>query len=164
MPPILWFAAITSACLVAAGARAADAPMTVFLATPQELVITRSAADAVGVSQVQGESIQVLYGDPSKAQLYTVLRRIAPHTRISPLSHPDARFATVLAGTWRVGFGDRFDEAQLKTLPAGGIYTEPGGANHFGMTGDDTLIIAITGYGPSGTTYVDPADVPSRTR
>ncbi len=93
-----------------------------------------------------------------------MLLRIAPHKRIMPLSHPDARFATVLSGTWRVGFGDAYDPAKLKTLPPGGIYTEPAGANHFGETGDEPVLIAITGYGPSGTTYANPADAPTASR
>lgn len=148
----------------AAAAHAADAPMPVYLAAPQELSITRSAADAVGVSRISGESVTVLYGDPSKPELYTVLLRIAPHSRIAPLAHPDARFATVLSGTWRVGFGDTYDPAKLKTLPPGGIYTEPRNANHFGETGDEPVLIAITGYGPSGTTYVNPADAPTASK
>jgi hypothetical protein len=54
---------------------------------------------------------------------------------VMPLSHPDSRFVTVLSGTVYMGFGDRYDEAGLKALPPGGIYTEPADANHFGETG-----------------------------
>jgi hypothetical protein len=99
----------------------------------------------------------VLYGDPTKPGLYTVLLRVEPNNRIMPLSHADSRFVSVLSGTFFVAFGDVYDETKLKALPPGGIYTEPGGANHFGETRDDPVLIAITGYGPSGTTYVNPA-------
>jgi hypothetical protein len=140
--------------------QAEDAPMPVFLATPQELSITRSASETAGVSQVSGQSATVLYGDPTKPGLYTVLLRLDPHRRIMPLSHPDSRFVTILSGTFYVAFGDTYDETKLKALPPGGIYTEPAKANHFGETRNEPVIVAITGYGPSGTTYANPADAP----
>ncbi|MBB4273625.1 cupin domain-containing protein [Rhizobium mongolense] len=134
--------------------------MAVYIATPQELSITRSASETAGVSQVKGQSATVLYGDPTKPGLYTVLLRLDPHKRIMPLSHSDSRFVTVLSGTFYVAFGDTYDESQLKALPSGGIYTEPAEANHFGETRDEPVLVAITGYGPSGTTYANPADAP----
>lgn len=141
-------------------AQAAGAPMKIIIATPQQLSVTQSASKTVGVSQVSGQSAQVLYGDPTKPGLYTVLLRLEPHKRIMPLSHPDSRFVTVLSGTFYVGFGDKYDETSLKALPPGGIYTEPAKANHFGETRDEPVLVAITGYGPSGTTYANPADAP----
>lgn len=140
--------------------QAADAPVGVFLATPQELSITRSASETAGVSQVSGQSATVLYGDPTKPGLYTVLLRLEPHRRIMPMSHPDSRFVTILSGTFYVAFGDTYDETKLKALPPGGIYTEPAKTNHFGETRNEPVIVAITGYGPSGTTYANPADAP----
>jgi hypothetical protein len=76
------------------------------------------------------------------------------------LSHPDSRFVTILSGTFYVAFGDTYDETKFKALPPGGIYTEPAKANHFGETRNEPVIVAITGYGPSGTTYANPADAP----
>ncbi|TCA59912.1 cupin domain-containing protein [Rhizobium leguminosarum] len=142
-------------------AQAAGEPMQVIVATPQELSVTQSASKTVGVSQVSGQSASMLYGDPTKPGLYTVILRLDPHKRIMPLSHPDSRFVTVLAGSFYIGWGDTYDETKLKALPAGGIYTEPANANHFGETRDEPALVAITGYGPSGTTYADPADAPS---
>lgn len=141
-------------------AQAAGAPMETFIATPQQLSVNQSASKTVGVSQVGGQSAQVLYGDPTKPGLYTVLLRLEPRKRIMPLSHPDSRFVTVLSGTFYIGFGDKYDQGGLKALPPGGIYTEPAHANHFGETRDEPVLVAITGYGPSGTTYANPADAP----
>jgi uncharacterized RmlC-like cupin family protein len=53
------------------------------------------------------------------------------HTRIAAHSHRDDRIATVISGTWHIGYGDRFDEAKLKALPPGSFYTEPPSQNHF---------------------------------
>ncbi len=135
----------------------ATAAMPFFLSTPQELSVTSSASGTVGISQVGGQSATVLYGDPSKAGLDTVLIHLESNRRIMPFSHPDSRFMSVLSGTFFVAFGDVYDETKLKALPPGGIYTEPAGANHFGETRNEALLIAIAGYGPSGTTYVNPA-------
>ncbi|MEF0942970.1 cupin domain-containing protein [Rhizobium sp. BR 362] len=144
-----------------AEAQDADGSMQIIVASPQQLSVTQSASKTAGVSQVSGQSAKTLYGDPTKPGLYTVLLRLEPHKRIMPLSHPDSRFVTILSGTFYVGFGNAYDETKLNALPAGGIYTEPANANHFGETRDEPTLVAITGYGPSGTTYANPADAPS---
>ena len=74
----------------------------------------------------------------------------------------DNRSAIVVSGTWYFGYGKQFDEKALKTLPPGSFYTEPPVANHFAMTRGDAVVIQITGTGPSGTVYVDPAHDPAR--
>src|SRR5688572_14551250 len=114
-----------------------------------------------GTSGVTGIQTVVLKGDPARAGLYTIMLRIAPNIRIQAHSHRDDRVATVVKGTWYFGYGDRFDEAALTPLEPGSFYTEPPDASHFAMTKDE-VIIQITGTGPSSTTYVDPANDPSR--
>jgi hypothetical protein len=69
--------------------------------------------------------------------------------------------ATVVSGAWTLGYGDHFDERALKTLPAGSVYSEPGGMNHFARTGDEAVLVQISGVGPTDTRYVDRADVPN---
>ncbi|MGO6986395.1 cupin domain-containing protein [Rhizobium leguminosarum] len=147
-----------------AEAQDAVGPMRIIVATPQELSVSQSASNTVGVSQVGGQTAKMLYGDPAKPGLYTVLLRLEPHKRIMPLSHPDSRFVTVLSGNFYIGWGDAYDETKLKALPAGGIYTEPADTNHFGETRDEPALVAITGYGPSGTTYANSADAPSEVK
>jgi quercetin dioxygenase-like cupin family protein len=86
--------------------------------------------------------------------------RVPPHTRIAAHSHRDDRVATVISGTWRIGYGDRFDESKLKPLLPGSFYTEPPGEAHFAETGDEAVEVQITGYGPSSTDYIDHARDP----
>jgi hypothetical protein len=64
-----------------------------------------------------------------------------------------SRCGVVLKGTWYFGYGARFDKAQLKTLPAGSVYTEPSNRPHFAMTVDEPVIVLITGTGPTDTPY-----------
>jgi len=49
-------------------------------------------------------------------------------------------------------------------LPAGSVYSEPGGANHFARTGAEPVLVEISGVGPTDTRYFDSADAKSATR
>jgi quercetin dioxygenase-like cupin family protein len=133
--------------------------------TPAEVPWPASASTGtalVGSSGVSGTQTVTLKGDPTKAGLYTILLRVGPNTRIQAHSHPDDRVATVVSGDWYFGYGKTFDEAGLKQLPPGSFYTEPPGVDHFAMTKAAGVVIQISGTGPSGTTYADPRNDPSR--
>jgi hypothetical protein len=107
-----------------------------------------------------GVSTKLLFGDPSKAGFYTIVLFVPAHTTIPAHSHRDDRMATVVSGTWQFGYGDRFDEGVLKSLPAGSVYSEPGRMNHFARTGAEAVFVEISGFGPTDTQYVNPADAP----
>jgi hypothetical protein len=70
----------------------------------------------------------------------------------------------VVSGEWHFGYGAHFNEGSLKALPPGSVYSEPGGDNHFAQTGNDPVVVQISGYGPSDTKYVNPADDPEAKR
>lgn len=130
--------------------------------TQQELINLKPSrsGSAPGSSNLRAVQEIVVTGDPSKAGLYTIMLKVAPHTRIPAHKHPDERMGTVISGTWYFGYGDKFNESKVKKLPAGSIYSEVKNQNHFAMTGDEAVIVEINGYGPSGVTFVDPADDP----
>lgn len=129
--------------------------------TPQEMTALKSSGPmAPGSSNLSAVQVIVIYGDPSKAGLYTILLKVAANTKIPAHLHPDDRTGSVVSGTWYFGYGDKFDEKKVKKLPVGSVYTEDRNKNHFAMTGKEPVIVAITGYGPSGVTYVNPADDP----
>lgn len=130
--------------------------------TPAEVKWPAPAAGAVGSSGVAGTQTVILKGDPAKPGLYSMLLRVGPNTKIEAHAHPDDRVATVISGTWFFGYGAKFDEKALKMLPPGSFYTEPPNTNHFAMTRGEGVTIQITGTGPSGTTYADPANDPTR--
>lgn len=134
-----------------------------FRLAPQEIKALKpnGRANAPGSSNYSAVREIVVMGDPSKPGIYMILLEIAPNTKIAAHLHPDQRMATVLSGTWHFGYGDKFDETQLKKLPAGSIYSEVAGQNHFAMTGKEPVIVEITGFGPSGVTYVNPIDDPT---
>src|SRR6202790_1463618 len=128
--------------------------------TPREFEFPQQGNPGTGSSGVSGIQTVVLKGDPNESGVYTIMLRVPAHTQIAAHSHRDDRVATVVSGTWHIGYGDKFDESKLKTLPPGSFYTEPPGQNHFAETGDEFVVVQITGFGPSSTEYVDPAQDP----
>jgi quercetin dioxygenase-like cupin family protein len=100
----------------------------------------------------------VLAGDMSKPGLYATRIRIPAQLRIPPHAHPEDRVVVVLAGTLHFGFGDRFDPAAMKAMTPGSFFIEPAGKPHFAWTQSDDAILQVSGIGPSGTVYLNPAD------
>ena len=95
----------------------------------------------------------MLFGDPTKAGLYTIELRVAPNTVIQAHTHRDTRTAVVVNGLWYFGYGPKNEQALVKALPAGAFYTEPAGESHFARTGPEGATVSITGYGPTDTVY-----------
>jgi quercetin dioxygenase-like cupin family protein len=156
--------ALAIALLVAltGGRRAAGQSGAQQRLTPGEINWPAVGSSLVGTSGASGIQTVTLKGDPTKPGVYALLLRAGPNTRIQSHAHPDDRVATVVSGTWYLGYGREFDEKALKELPPGSFYTEPPGMNHFAMTKGEAVVIQITGYGPSGTTYVDPRNDPTK--
>ncbi|MDE3200532.1 MAG: alpha/beta fold hydrolase [Acidobacteriota bacterium] len=127
---------------------------------PSQYNFPTTGNPGTGSSGVADIRTIVLKGDPDQPGVYTIMLRVPPHTRIAAHSHRDDRVATVVSGTWHIGYGDQFNESKLKELPPGSFYTEPPGQNHFAETGTEAVEVQITGYGPSSTKYVDPANDP----
>jgi hypothetical protein len=158
---VVRFAVLAAALAGAAAVSADDLQKRV---TPAEVPWPSGSATGslVGSSGVAGIQTVTLKGDPTRPGLYALLLRVGPNTKIQAHSHPDDRVATIVSGDWYFGYGKDFNEAALKRLPPGSFYTEPPGMEHFAMTKATGAVIQISGTGPSGTTYVDPRNDPSR--
>jgi pimeloyl-ACP methyl ester carboxylesterase/quercetin dioxygenase-like cupin family protein len=125
--------------------------------SPAEINKLASTGAGAGTSGVSGIQTRTLKGDAKKPGIYTIQLTIPSNVRIEAHTHPDDRVATVISGTWYIGYGSKFDEAKLKPLTAGSFYTEPPGVEHFAKTGSDSVVLQITGNGPTGTEYVETA-------
>jgi quercetin dioxygenase-like cupin family protein len=97
-----------------------------------------------------------IVGDPTKAGMYANRVRFPAGLRIQPHFHPDERIVVVLSGTVYFGYGERFDEAGMKALSAGSVWTEPARQPHFAWAKDGEAVIQVIGNGPSGTTPIQP--------
>jgi quercetin dioxygenase-like cupin family protein len=128
--------------------------------TPAEIVSGDQGDSQVGSSQVAGVHTKILAGNPASAGFYSILLFVPAHTTIQAHSHRDDRMATVVSGNWQFGYGAHFEESALQPLPAGSVYSEPGGMNHFARTTDTPVVVHISGYGPTDTRYFNPADDP----
>jgi|SRR5688572_2133280 len=157
-----WVAAVSAGLLIASAAALVARQDVSQRVAPNEIKWPSGPSLTVGTSAVAGIETVVLKGDPRTAGLYTITLRLGPNTKIEAHAHPDDRVGTVISGTWYFGYGRVFDETQLKALPPGSFYTEPPNADHFAMTRSEGVVIQVTGVGPSATTYVDPANDPTR--
>jgi quercetin dioxygenase-like cupin family protein len=123
--------------------------------SPKEIDALTQIGAGAGTSGVTGIQTRVLKGNPNQTGLYTIQLKVPANTRIEAHTHLDDRVATVISGTWYLGYGSRFDEKELKALSPGSFYTEPPNVPHFARTGNESVVVQISGYGPTSTEYID---------
>jgi quercetin dioxygenase-like cupin family protein len=126
---------------------------------PMALAPAEMKWQSQGALALAGIEQSNLVGDPSKPGPYTIRLKFPAGYKLAPHTHPDYREVTILSGTWYTGYGDKFDAAALKALPAGSFYTEPANLPHF-VEVREPVIIQVSGTGPSGRAFVHPADNP----
>jgi quercetin dioxygenase-like cupin family protein len=129
---------------------------------PAEVDAMQAHEAGSGTSGVPGIRTTVVAGEPSLPGPYTIRLTIPPHTRIQAHTHRDNRSAVVVAGVWYFGYGPVAKADAEKSLPAGSFYTEPAGAAHFAETKAESVIVYITGNGPTDTRYIQNAAEPER--
>src|SRR5437660_1391845 len=153
---------VTTALSLAAACTAIAQSLPEMRMTPSEIRASALDSNQIGSSGLPGVHTKVIFGDPTKADFYTILLFVPAHTTIQAHSHRDDRMATVVSGEWHFGYGDHFDAKSLKTLPPGSVYSEPGGVkhNHFARTDADPVVVEISGYGPTNTHYFDAGNDP----
>jgi hypothetical protein len=152
--------AMLTCCLgLAAAIHGLHAPGLHAQVKPEAMAITPSEMrwGAQGALAKPGMEQVNLVGNPSKPGPYTLRLKFPAGYRLAPHAHPDHREVTILSGTWYAGYGEKFDEAALKALPAGSFYTEPANVPHF-VEVREPVTIQVSGTGPSGRIFVNPAD------
>ena len=146
--------------LLAAGAAAGEiAPVRI---PADKIPWPDSSTRVEGTGMRAGLQVIFIAGDAKSADLFTIMFRLPANSKIPPHSHPDKRSCFVLSGTFYFAYGATWDESLLQALPAGSHYTEPPGMNHFAQTRDEPAVAECTAVGPTGTTFVNPADDPRR--
>ena len=128
--------------------------------SPSEFPWSKSVSNQAGSAMRPGLETVIVAGDGKQNSLYSLVFRVPPNTAIPPHSHPDDRSCFVLSGLWYFGYGSVRSEPDLKVLPPGSNYTEPAGAIHFAGTREQEALVECTAVGPTGTTFVNPADDP----
>jgi len=108
----------------------------------------------------RGASFAVISGDPGQAGPYVVRLKMPAGYKIAPHWHPTDENVTVISGTFALGMGEKFDQAAMKELTAGGYGLLPAEMRHFAMAKTEATV-QVHGMGPFVLTYVNPADDPS---
>jgi quercetin dioxygenase-like cupin family protein len=106
-----------------------------------------------------GMTAAILSGDPSQSGPYAVRARMPAGYRVPPHWHPTAEHLTILSGQVAFGMGDRFDEASMKTLGAGGYAVMPAEMRHY-VKATTEAVLEVHAMGPLVINYVNPADDP----
>jgi quercetin dioxygenase-like cupin family protein len=106
-----------------------------------------------------GAKIAVLEGDPTKPGPFVFRVRVPDGYRIPPHTHPKPERVTVIAGTFHLGMGEKFDATKGEAMVAGSYGTWPAGMKHYVWVKGET-VVQFHGEGPWTITYVNPADDP----
>lgn len=107
-----------------------------------------------------GSQLAVLEGNPMGATGdYTVRIKMPAGYTIAPHWHPKQENVTVIAGTLKVGMGDKIDESKMLSFATGSFAGVAPRMHHYAMADGETLI-QIHGMAPLAIVYVNPADDP----
>ena len=135
--------------LAAAGAAAAFAQANLVQFMPDQI---KWATAPPGVTK--DAQAAVLAGPLDKPVPYTQRVRLAPGGAVTPHTHPDARYTTVLSGVLTVGLGETYDAAKETRYPAGSFVVMPGSQPHYSLAKDGEVVYQESGYGPTGTSFL----------
>lgn len=106
-----------------------------------------------------GGKMAVLNGDPTQTGPFTVRLKAPAGYKVMPHTHPTDERVTVISGSFRIGMGEKFDEASMQAMGPGSYVVLPSGMAHFAKGVKET-IVQIDSEGPFQINYVNPADDP----
>ena len=96
-----------------------------------------------------GSKTATLYGDPSKPGMYVQVTKRDPNVWSQPHSHPNERFITVLAGTFLIGTGPKFDKNNVVAVGPGGVVHDIPNQMHYDGTGPEGATLEFIAMGPA---------------
>ena len=97
----------------------------------------------------KGSQTASLYGDPSKPGLFVQVTKRGPNIWSEPHSHPNERFITVLAGTFLIGTGAKFDKNNVVAVGPGGVVHDLPNQMHYDGTGPEGATLEFIAMGPA---------------
>jgi anti-sigma factor ChrR (cupin superfamily) len=106
-----------------------------------------------------GGKMAVLNGDPTQTGPFTVRLKAPTGYKVMPHTHPTDERLTVISGNFRIGMGEKFDEATMQEMNPGSYIVLPSGMAHFAKAAKEA-IVQIDSDGPFQINYVNPADDP----
>jgi quercetin dioxygenase-like cupin family protein len=101
-----------------------------------------------------GATWMLLVGPLDKPVHYTLRVHLEKGGMVTPHTHPDARYVTVLSGEVYAGMGDTVNEATSKRYPAGSFFVVPPGHVHYSWAKDGEVTYQESGIGPTSNAYL----------
>lgn len=100
--------------------------------------------------------VAVVAGHPDKPGWLTLRVKIPPNYDVPPHYHPHAEHGTILAGTYYLRLGDKFEKKDAQTLKPGDLFVIPVWTPHFGWVVEDGTTFQLDCIGPYSVTLCDP--------
>ena len=133
---------------LATAVRLTHAQKSIITITPQEVRWTKPTYYTDGRERAK------MLGDSNKGGEWIDRVKMPAGARVLAHTHPHDEIVTVIEGTWYLGQGDRFNEAELKPYVAGSFIVIPAGVPHFVSAKDGVVIVQLNGAGKFGTDYL----------
>jgi mannose-6-phosphate isomerase-like protein (cupin superfamily) len=113
---------------------------------------------------IPGVEMAVISGDPDKkGGLYVIRIRTQGEVKVPPHWHPTDEHVTVLAGSFLMARGEKYDSSMLIELKPGAHSLMPATMPHFGLHKAGN-VLEVYGEGPFAPTFVNPEDDPNRAK
>jgi hypothetical protein len=96
-----------------------------------------------------GSKTATVFGDPSKPGLYVQITKRDPDIWAQPHSHQNERIINVLAGTFLIGTGPKFDKKNTVAVGPGGVVHDIPNQMHYDGTGPEGATLEFIAMGPA---------------
>lgn len=106
----------------------------------------------------------VVSGDPEKkGSLYVIRIRSKGDVKVPPHRHPTDEHITVLAGSFLIARGEKYEASKLIELKSGAHSVMPAATAHFGLHKAGN-VVEVYGEGPFAPDFVNQGDDPSKAK
>ena len=109
----------------------------------------------------KGAEFTVITGNPGQEGPFVLRLKAPAGYKVPPHTHPADENATVLSGSVTFGMGDKVDAAKETAVKPGGYFKASKGMPHYASFTEPT-IVQVHGVGPTGISYINPADDPRK--
>jgi quercetin dioxygenase-like cupin family protein len=130
------------------------ASAALFAAEPDPAIMKVTLPDKIEWRKGASSDTAMLQGDPSKPGIYMQLTRWHAGNNSRPHMHNNARYITVISGTWWLGAGTKYDLASMYPVKAGTYVVHEANQPHYDGAKDEDCVILIVGMGPTTSTQV----------
>jgi quercetin dioxygenase-like cupin family protein len=109
----------------------------------------------------KGAEFAIITGSPGQEGPFVLRLKAPAGYKVPPHTHPADENATVLSGSVNFGTGEKVDAAKETAVKPGGYFKASKGMAHYASFTEPT-IIQVHGVGPTGISYINPADDPRK--